>query len=107
RFRRFFLLSLGLAILAVVFDMTAMSLYRRGAGVRARSVLLSESERGAARSEAQVYRTSGTVISVVGLFLALASLGFVVVSARKHEPAWRPATVVVLVFYVMLQFTLT
>ena len=107
RLRRFFLLSLGLAILSVGLDMTAMALYKRGGGIQARSVVLPEAERGAAKSEAHAYRTAGTVISVAGLSLALASLVFVVISAAKHEPAWRSATIVVLVFYVMLQFALT
>jgi hypothetical protein len=105
--RRFFLCSVALAILAVGFDMTAMSQYSRGARVIARAVVLPESERVAAKSEAQIYRERGTIVSVVGLFFALASLVFVIVSARKHEPAWRSVTVVLLTLYVLLQFALT
>ena len=105
--RRFFLVSLGLAVLAVGLDMAGMSQYSRGARVVARAVVLPESERLAAKMEAQAYRSRGTVISVVGLIFALASLVFVVVSARKHEPAWRSVTFALLIFYVMLQFTLT
>ena len=105
--RRFFLVSLGLAVLAVGFDMAALSQYSRGARVYARAVVLPESERVAAKSEAQTYRSRGTVVSLVGLAFALASLVFVIVSARKHEPAWRSVTVALLVFYVMLQFALT
>jgi hypothetical protein len=105
--RRFFLVSLGLAVLAVGFDMVGMSQYSRGAGVEARAVVLPESDRMAAKMEAQTYRSRGTVISVVGLVFALASLVFVIVSARKHEPAWRSVTFALLGFYVMLQFALT
>jgi hypothetical protein len=104
--RRFFLLSLGLAVLAVGFDMTGMSQYSRGGGVIARAVTLPESERAAAKAKAQIYRSRGTVINIVGFAFALASLLFVIVSARKHEPAWRSATIGLLVFYALLQFVL-
>lgn len=96
-----------LAILAVGFDLAAMSQYSRGARVIARSVGLSESDRIAAKSEAQTYRQHGTLASLAGLVFALASLVFVIVSGRKHEPAWRSVTVALLIFYVMLQFALT
>jgi len=105
--RRFFLLSLGLAVLAVGFDMAGMLQYSRGARVIARAVMLPESERVAAKAQAQIYRSRGTVISVVGLALALVSLVSVIVSARKHEPAWHSVTFALLIFYVMLQFALT
>lgn len=105
--RRFFIVSLGLAILAVSLDMTAMSQYSRGARVIARAVVLPENERAFAKSEAQTYRSRGTAISIVGLVFAVASLAFVIASARKHEPAWRSVTFALLIFYVMLQFALT
>ncbi len=105
--RRFFLVSLGLAVLAVGLDITAMSQYSRGAGVIAQAVSLPEGERVVAKSEAQKYRSRGTIISLVGLAFALVSLIFVIASARKHEPAWRSVTLAVLVFYVLLQFALT
>jgi hypothetical protein len=96
--RRFFFVSLGLAVLAVGLDMAGMSQYSRGARVIARAVVLPESERMTAKMEAQAYRNRGTVISVVGLAFALASLAFVVVSARKPEPAWRSVTFALLIF---------
>lgn len=105
--RRCFLWSLVLAILAVGFDMAAMSQYSRGARAIARAVVLPESERVAAKSQAQIYRERGTIVSVAGLVFALVSLVFVIVSARKHEPAWRSVTVALLTFYVLLQFALT
>lgn len=105
--RRFFIVSLGLAVLAVGLDMAAMSQYGRGARVVARATVLSESERAVAKSESQIYRSRGTAISIVGLAFALASLGCIIVSARKHEPAWRSVTFALLIFYIMLQFALT
>jgi hypothetical protein len=88
-------------------DMAGMSQYSRGARIIARAVILPESKRVAAKTEAEAYRSRGTVISVVGLAFALASLVFVILSARKHEPAWRSVTFALLIFYVMLQFALT
>lgn len=87
--------------------MTASSLYSRGARIVARAVVLPEGDRAAAKMEARTYRSRGTVISVVGLAFALTSLIFLIVSVRKHEPAWRLVTVALLVFYVMLQFAVT
>jgi hypothetical protein len=93
-------------VLAVGLDVAGMSQYSRGARVIAHAVALPEGERVAAKMEAQTYRSRGTVISVVGLAFALGSLVFVIVSARKHEPAWRSVTFALLIFYVMLQFAL-
>jgi hypothetical protein len=105
--RRFFLVSLGLAVVAVGLHLAALHQFSSGARIIARSVVLPEGERVAARSEARAYSTRGTVVSFVGLTFALTSLAFVIVSARKHEPAWRSVTCALLVFYVMLQFALT
>ena len=105
--RRYFLLSLLLAVLAIGLDMAGMSQYSHGARIRARAVVSPGSDRSAAEIEAQAYRSRGTFINVLGLMLALSSLWFVVASARKHEPAWRPVIIALLIFYVMLQFALT
>ena len=51
--RRYFIVSLVLAILAVGLDMAAMSQYSRGARLIARSALLPSGERVAAKLEAQ------------------------------------------------------
>ena len=87
--------------------MASMSQYSHGARIRARAVASPESDRGAAEIAARGYRSRGTVLGVVGFALALVSLLFVVVSARKHESAWRPVVIALLIFYVMLQFALT
>ena len=59
-----------------------------------------------ARAEASRYSNRGGVINYVGLLFAVASVGFVGLSARRHEPAWRSLTLALLFFYMMLQFTL-
>ena len=104
--RKFFLVSLGLAVLAVGLEMVAMSQYSRGARVIARAVILPESESAVAKSEAQTIRSRGTVVSLVGLGFALASFVLLIVSARRHEPASRSVIFALLVVYVMLQFLL-
>ena len=102
--RRFFIASLALAIVAVGLHLTSLSQTSRDSRTIARAVTLSESERVAARVDAQVYFNRGGVIGCIGLVIALASLVFVVVSARKREPAWRSVTFALLFIYVMLQF---
>ena len=103
--RRFFLLSLSLAILAVGLHLMAMSQTSRGLRIRAQATA-PESYRATARAVASSYSKRGAVLGYVGLAFALASVAFVVVAARKHEPARRVVVFGVLVCYVMLQFVL-
>jgi hypothetical protein len=104
--RRFFFMSLALAVLAVGLHLAALGQFGRGSQTIARAVTLSESERTAARLEAGRYTSRGGVILYVGYAVALSSIGFLIASARKHEPAWRLLTIALLGFYVMLQFVL-
>ena len=104
--RTFFFVSLSLAVLAVGLHLTAMSQVSRGAQIRAHAVASPEAARAAARTEASKYSSRGAVLGYAGLALALASLGFMVVSARKHEPARRSVILGLLICYVMLQFVL-
>ena len=104
--RRFFFVSFALAVVAVGLHFAALGQFSRGAQTIARAVTLSESERGAARLQAHGYSDRGAIIYYVGLVFALASLSFLIASARKHEPAWRSLTFALLAFYVMIQFVL-
>jgi hypothetical protein len=101
------LVSLVLAGFAIGLELAAQAQFARGVGIVARSVVLPESQRLPARSQSKIYRARGTAVAIVGFGFALAASGFVVASARKHEPAWRSVTVALLVFYVMLQFAMT
>ena len=105
--RRFFIASLGLAVIALGLHVAALSQYSHGARVVARSVTQPESERAITKLDARAYRERGSVVAIAGLVFALASLVFVVLSARRHEPAWRSVTVAFLVLYVLLQFAQT
>ena len=104
--RRFFLISLALVVLAIVAHCAALRDFSRGTSTMARAVTLSASERATARLDADRYSNRGGVILYVGYALALFSVGFVVVSARRHEPAWRSLTISLLIFYGMMQFVL-
>jgi hypothetical protein len=103
--RRFFLLSLSFAILAVGLHLTAMPQISHGLRIRVRATA-PESYRANARAVASSYSKRGAVLGYVGLAFALVSVGFVVVSARKHEPARRTIVFGVLVCYALLQFVL-
>ena len=103
---RCFLYSLGLAVLAIGFQMTALSESGRAAGAIARAVSLPESERVRVKAQAHTHFFRAVVIGVVGLASALTSLVFVIVSARRRERAWRSVTIALLIVYLMLQFTL-
>ena len=102
--RLFFILSLGLAALAVGCHLVGLSQYGRAGRAIAHAVTLPQSERMVARSEAETYRSRGTVIILVGLAFALSSVVSVIASVRMHEPGRRSVTVALLVLYVMLQF---
>jgi hypothetical protein len=104
--RRFFLLSLWFAILALGLHLTAMSQTNRGLRIRAQAVTAPESYRATAREVASSYSRRGTVLGYFGLAFALASVVFAVVSARKHEPARRMVVFGALTCYIMLQFVL-
>ena len=110
KIRVFFILSLALALIAVGLHVAALSQNGHAAHSIARAVTQpesEESERAVARQTALVYRDRGSVIAIMGLGVALASLTLVVLSARKHEPAWRSVTVAFLFFYLLLQFAHT
>ena len=101
--RRFFLLSLSFAILAVGLQLSAMSQTNHG-WRSLRSPITPEPYRTTARAVASGYFKRGTVLWYVGFAFALASFAFVVVSARKHEPAPRKVVFGVLIFFTLLQF---
>ena len=104
--RRFFFISLAAAVLAVGLQGAALRQYSRGAQTIAFAVKSSESARREAKAEADRIASRGEVIAYAGIAVALASIGFVIASARRREPAWRSLTFALLCFYVMLHFTL-
>jgi hypothetical protein len=77
--RRFFFVSLALAVLAIGLHFAALGQFSRGSWTIARAVTLSDSDRSAARLEARRYTSRGGVILYGGYALALSSVGFVIV----------------------------
>lgn len=104
--RRFFFLSLLLALLAVGLHLTAMSQISRGVQIRAQAVTTPELNRDAARAEAGRYSNRGAVLGYVGPVFVLASVVLAVMSVRRREPARRAVIIGVLVCYAMLQLVL-
>src|SRR5689334_3587639 len=102
KMRRFFWLSLILVACAFVLEIAAQDQFGHGARFLARSVVRAEHERDVAGAIAMAYRTRGTAMSVLGFTFAVASLTLVILSARKHEPAWRSVVVALLTLYVIL-----
>src|SRR5437899_12592091 len=86
--RKFFLVSLALAAVAVGLHLAALGQFSRGMIHRARAVSVRESERPALRAECSRYLSRGTVIGYVGCAFALSSIEFGVVSVRRKERAW-------------------
>lgn len=104
--RGFFYVSLALAIGAIWFQGKALRQFSRGAQAIARAAPLSDSARGDARLEAKVLVSRGESAAYVGIGFAVVSLVFLVVSARRHEPAWWSVPFALLVFYLMMHFML-
>ena len=101
--RTLFFLSLASALLASGFHFASMSQIGHGVHLRAQAVTMSESERGAARAEAGRHSGRGVFLWRVGIAFAAVSVGFVVASARRKEPARRAVLILLLIFYGMLQ----
>jgi hypothetical protein len=103
--RKFFLLSLSLAIFAVVLQLTAMLQTALGLRIRV-STTAPESYRIAAKTMASGYSSRGAMLGYLGLGFALASVGCLIASVRRNEPAHRVVAFGMLICYVMLQFVL-
>jgi hypothetical protein len=104
--RRFFLLAVLAAFLAVALHLTALTQFGRGLAHRARAVTASEAERIAAKTEATHYSQIGTAVLFTGVALAVASVVLAIVSSRRHEPARRSVVFGLLLCYLLLQLVL-
>jgi len=100
---QFFAVSLFLALAAIGATLAALWQFSRAAQTVARSASGSEAERSAAGLEVGRYHELGTAIGYAGAVFAVSSLGFLILSARRREPARRSATVALLACYVLLQ----
>ena len=101
---KFFLLSVVLAIVAIGLQLASLSQTSHGVQLRAKvnQSTLEEPEKASGRRDASQYSSRGRALAMAGFPFALASVAGVVMSARKHEPASRALTAVLLAFYLML-----
>jgi len=112
--RRWFLISLAFAVVALCLQLLGMSYLSHGSRLRARATQmiaergtsLTEDERAEIRSGTTKSHRSGVIARLSGAVFATTSVGLMIASARKREPAWRPLTFAVLFFYVMSFFIL-
>ncbi len=113
--RKFFLVSLALALLALFLQLAGLAFGSRGASLRAQAVQrvadrgggsLTAEERNELKAQTDAYRHRGAIAQCCGGAVALTSIGFAVMSARKKEPAWRSLTFAVLFIYALSLFML-
>ncbi|MEI8289705.1 MAG: hypothetical protein WCH99_09535 [Verrucomicrobiota bacterium] len=107
RKRAFCIASLVLVAFALCSDFTAKSQYSASKFLLARSVTATIKQKQQMRAESEQHTNRGGVFGFVGLFFAVSSLICLVISFRRHEPAWwRSIPVALLGVYLMLQFML-
>ena len=112
--RRWFIISLALAAVALYLQMSGMSYLSHGSRLRAqaaqtvaeRGTGLTEDERSEIRTETTRSHRTGMIAQSSGAVLAMTSVGFMITSARRREPAWRSLTFALLFFYVISFFIL-
>jgi hypothetical protein len=95
---------LVLAAIAIGLHIAGLTEYGRAVQTIARSVKLSKSERAATQLTASDHVDRGRWLITAGLECALASLGSVVISVRRGEPARRAWAYGLLAAYVTIQF---
>jgi len=95
-----------MAVIAVGLRFAAMEQFDQGMRSRARALTVAEAEKATLKAGAGSYSRRGGVFDCIGVAFALTSVGFVIASARRREPAWRSLTGALLVLYVMLLFVL-
>jgi len=107
RKRAFCIASLVLVAFALSCDLAAKSQYSQSMSLRARSVTATVEQKQQMRVESEQHTSRGGVFGLSGLCLAVSSLVCLVISFRRHEPAWwRSVPVALLGVYLMLQFML-
>ena len=101
---KFFLLSLAFSVVAIGLQLAAQGVFIRGVRRSVRAVVaLTDLKQPPMQAEADPYFIQTTLLIIIGFAFALASIGFVAMSARRNEPKWRWVTFALLFVYVMLQ----
>ena len=100
--RAFFLASLALAVLAVGSRFAALGQISQSGQIIAASASVPVQERSSLTARADKYLNRGYLIDLIGVAAALTSAGLIVISARRHELAWRPTCALLLGIYLLL-----
>ena len=104
--RKFFLISLVTAVLAVGLHVSGLKQYSAGLRIRAMAASAGEAARTQARTEAHAQVRIGDRLIGAGYIAAIASVACFIQSARRREPARRSIVFIVLFFYLFFQFML-
>jgi hypothetical protein len=99
--RRFFVISLGLAILGLCAHLFAMIFVSRSVSLHASAITKPVVERMQMKAEADKQLHRFAYVEYPSIAFAISSAVFLVFSVRKREPAWRSITFAVLFVYVM------
>jgi hypothetical protein len=104
--RRFYIVSLILAVLALSAQLWAMGFASRSLHMRARAITGPPAQKAQRLAEAKEHSRQFPFYYSAGWAFALGSVALVVVSSRKREPISRSIPVGLLAGYVLLQFCL-
>jgi hypothetical protein len=104
KLRAFWIVSFVLAIIAIGIHVKSLNVASKGMKAMAKAVTATDNQIEILRTEAKRFANLSGTIAITGLGVAIGSLVCVVVSFKKHEPAWRSIPFALLVFYVLLQF---
>jgi hypothetical protein len=102
----YWLISLAFVAVAISVQGVAFHEVSQAARLRARATFAAEDQKGLMKAKANEFAVRAGIIVAVGLISAIGSLVCVVISSRKHEPAWRSVPFALLIFYVLLQFAI-
>jgi hypothetical protein len=89
KMKKYFILSLVLAATALGLHLVALQQFGRNTLRRAQVVTATEVEAAALQAEADLYSKRGNVIGYIGFASWASSVGLVIISARRREPAQR------------------
>jgi hypothetical protein len=103
RKRKWFIISLLLAISAICFDSIAKGYSSRSVVVLAKSFSVSQADKAQARAENSELLHKGHIFQYFGVAFAILGFLFWLVSEFRREPVWRMIPFVLLVFYFLLQ----
>jgi hypothetical protein len=115
RIRKFFVLSLALAVIALALQLAGLRLVSRGKVLRAHAAQmladrggtsLTTEEKAEMRVQTDKSRRLGAIAQFCGVATILLSIVFAVVSTCRKEPVWQSLTLAVMICYVLSFFIL-